>query len=266
MKKILFLVATLSVLFAGVEAEKNMIERDKVIKLNLMENKHRIRSISSESYAQLQPPSYANVYRIKRFNDQAKFYVWYADGKNFIRIEPQSDKFFACSASFAVIDNGTQRSIQLLQDDQSDSFCDDLYISATFRIKAYNFDPFDDTKPLTDIVYEGYDHGTKIYHLKAGVTAHGSSSQSVSSAPSCLPLLQTTTDPTTVKTTIKGKNFDINGFYIHYGNGAFDWIYVTRSSRKVYKLEKGVNDDYTLRWTYVNGISAEINGSSVTFK
>ena len=51
---------------------------------------------------------------------------------------------------------------------------------------------------------------------------------------------------------IKNKSFPLSGYYIHYGQGPFDWIYVNKSLSLVAKLEKGCNaKDGSLRWNFI---------------
>ncbi len=49
-----------------------------------------------------------------------------------------------------------------------------------------------------------------------------------------------------VRREIKGKSFPIDGYFIHYGAGKFDWIYVSNNKKMVAKLA-GMRGKY-LRW------------------
>ncbi|BCD62956.1 hypothetical protein NitYY0826_C1844 [Nitratiruptor sp. YY08-26] len=46
----------------------------------------------------------------------------------------------------------------------------------------------------------------------------------------------------------KKANYPINGYFVHYGEGAFDWIYNPRGSEGVYKLE-GLKPNGHFKWT-----------------
>jgi pimeloyl-ACP methyl ester carboxylesterase len=47
------------------------------------------------------------------------------------------------------------------------------------------------------------------------------------------------------------KSFDISGYYIHYAPGIFNWIYVDKNAKFLGKLERGSNEDGSLRWTKI---------------
>ncbi len=64
-----------------------------------------------------------------------------------------------------------------------------------------------------------------------------------------IPIIKEKTDPQIILNKVNNKPLDINGYYLHYGNGAFDWLYVPVKLKSAYKLEKGVDKDYSLRWT-----------------
>ncbi len=79
-----------------------------------------------------------------------------------------------------------------------------------------------------------------------------------------IPLITETSDPNEVLNQIKNKDLNINGYYIHYGNGTYEWIYIPVSLRSAYKLEKGVNENYSLRWTPLpQGIKIEKQGKKI---
>ncbi len=58
-------------------------------------------------------------------------------------------------------------------------------------------------------------------------------------------------DRQAVAQQLKNRSFPIDGYYIHYGPGAYDWIYITTTAA-IFKLEKGVDKDYNLRWSLVH--------------
>ncbi|SMC10049.1 hypothetical protein [Nitratiruptor tergarcus] len=47
---------------------------------------------------------------------------------------------------------------------------------------------------------------------------------------------------------LSNKNFPINGYFSHYGQGAFDWLYVSAISMNIYKLD-GMDENGYLKWT-----------------
>ncbi|SMC08890.1 hypothetical protein [Nitratiruptor tergarcus] len=267
MKKMFVLFALAILALAGVEDE-NMRLQQEVLQKDLLQRQHTpVLRGEGNIYAQLQPPAFAKQYDIKRYDEDATVYLWYQNGENFIRVEPKSTKFFTCSSSFAVVQNGMQHNLQLLQKEDGSSFCEYLYIPVTFKISSYSgslFDKFDDTIPLNDIIFEGYDSGAKIYHISVGVS-EGETASSSSSQSSCLSIITEQSDPNEIKSQILDKNFSINGYYIHYGNGDYEWIYIPASMQSIYKLEKGVDEKYHLRWLLINGVKATKNGDKITF-
>jgi len=56
-----------------------------------------------------------------------------------------------------------------------------------------------------------------------------------------------------VLTKTADKTFPINGHYVHYDTGNYDWIYIDPDGRTVSKLEQGVDIDGNLRWTEIQG-------------
>ena len=66
---------------------------------------------------------------------------------------------------------------------------------------------------------------------------------------------------------VKDKPLDINGYFIHYSDGAYDWIYVSKSKR-VYKLE-GMDEDGYLKWLnlswVINGVNIDKNSWKIYF-
>jgi len=61
-------------------------------------------------------------------------------------------------------------------------------------------------------------------------------------------------NPIDVAKAIQNKDYPISGYYIHYGNGRFDWLYTNPSASFLFKLE-GPNKDGGLDWTpiYIKG-------------
>ncbi|BCD61395.1 hypothetical protein NitYY0826_C0240 [Nitratiruptor sp. YY08-26] len=317
MKKLLFLWSLAILAIASIEDEKIILQK-KVLQYNALQQKYIpiMRSVG-DIYSQLQPPTTVNQHFVLYFNESALLYLWYQNGKNFIRVFPTGEKFFTCSASFKVIQNGIQHRIQLLQKEDGPSFCDELYTPTTFRIAPYSFDNFDDTVPINDLIYKGYVNGDKIYHLSAeiidGEVSNNNSFQTCESQVLCgkvedytkntenlpgapkivypkevvdqiienklskcrqdpkscginaIPIITTKSDPNKVINQIKNKEFSINGHYIHYGEGSYDWIYVPSSLKHVLKLEKGTDENYNLRWLLINGVKATKNGDKITF-
>jgi len=79
-----------------------------------------------------------------------------------------------------------------------------------------------------------------------------------------LPIIRETTDPYTVYNQVKDTPLPIKGYYLHYGSGRYDWIYVPFSLSSAYKLEKGVDEEYQLRWTPLpSGIVITKEGDSI---
>ncbi|WP_159445332.1 hypothetical protein [Nitratiruptor tergarcus] len=64
-----------------------------------------------------------------------------------------------------------------------------------------------------------------------------------------VPIITKKSDPNEILNQIKNKVFSIKGYYIHYGDGIFEWIYIPVSLKSAMKLEKGVKEDYSLIWT-----------------
>lgn len=59
----------------------------------------------------------------------------------------------------------------------------------------------------------------------------------------------TTSDLESIKNSIQDKSFKIQGVYINYGKGTFDWIYVMPDGSYAFKLEEGLNEKGQLRWS-----------------
>ena len=69
------------------------------------------------------------------------------------------------------------------------------------------------------------------------------------SLQNALPIHTPHTDTAALLQQLEGKELRINGYYIHYDKGTFDWIYIPASLRRAYKLERGIRKDYGLVWT-----------------
>ncbi len=81
-----------------------------------------------------------------------------------------------------------------------------------------------------------------------------------------LPIIRTTSNPYTIYNQIKDKAFPIRGYYLHYGSDTYDWIYVPYSLSSAYKLEKGVDEQYHLRWTPLPSETVIVkDGDSIIF-
>jgi hypothetical protein len=69
---------------------------------------------------------------------------------------------------------------------------------------------------------------------------------------------------------VAGKTKKIDGYFIRYGNGAFDWLYVNRETKEVFKLEgvKEYNGEFVLEWdkNISDYLKAEKNGEAFTFE
>ena len=69
-----------------------------------------------------------------------------------------------------------------------------------------------------------------------------------------------------VERQIKGKAFPIAGYFVHYGLGAYDWLYISSNKKLVAKLA-GMNGDY-LRWKplLIDAFDTiQIEGNSIYF-
>ena len=57
-----------------------------------------------------------------------------------------------------------------------------------------------------------------------------------------------TTSSNAAALAIQNKELVINGHFIHYAEGSFDWIYVVASGKGVYKLN-GLKEDGKFDWS-----------------
>ena len=54
-----------------------------------------------------------------------------------------------------------------------------------------------------------------------------------------------------VKSQLQNRKLEIKGYYLQFGGGAYDWIYVTPDGNYVAKLEEGVDKKGSLRWSWI---------------
>lgn len=108
--------------------------------------------------------------------------------------------------------------------------------------------------------YEDGVHDAVIYcqanPIECGIT-------STATVPSQTPL-------SVIKSAINNKTFLINGYFIHYGDDKFDWIYLTADLAFAAKLE-GMNPDGSFAWTFIQTPDNKNfvifkEGDEVTFK
>lgn len=60
------------------------------------------------------------------------------------------------------------------------------------------------------------------------------------------------TDVGSIVNSVQGKDIPIAGYYLHYGEGSYDWLYMDPKATYVFKLEEGVTKNGGLRWTPVD--------------
>ncbi len=85
------------------------------------------------------------------------------------------------------------------------------------------------------------------------------------------PMWNETTSIFSVGDALRNQEKDVNGLYLHYGEGAFEWVYWDFES--LYKLEHGSDHEGYLRWTAVHtpqkplfeSIEVSQDGRSLTF-
>jgi subtilisin family serine protease len=66
-----------------------------------------------------------------------------------------------------------------------------------------------------------------------------------------------------VSKVLAERSFKIDGYFIHYGDGAFDWLYVSSSLRFVAKLEGLKADGKYLKWKRLYFDSVKVNGEEI---
>jgi subtilisin family serine protease len=63
---------------------------------------------------------------------------------------------------------------------------------------------------------------------------------------------------------IANRSYPVAGYFIHYGSGPFEWVYVSASLHSVAKLE-GMDEKGYLRWKMLSFDHVERNGSQIRF-
>lgn len=58
-------------------------------------------------------------------------------------------------------------------------------------------------------------------------------------------------DLNSIRTQIQNREFKISGYYLQFGSGTYDWIYVTPDGSYAAKLEEGVDEKGNLRWSWL---------------
>jgi hypothetical protein len=61
-----------------------------------------------------------------------------------------------------------------------------------------------------------------------------------------------TTSKTSIKSKLQNSSYDINGYFIKYDSDTFDWIYVSKDTKNIAKLEPGSDSEGNVRWTFVH--------------
>ena len=65
---------------------------------------------------------------------------------------------------------------------------------------------------------------------------------------------------TIIRAIQKQDSYPINGYFVHYGSGPFDWLYRSRNTGGIYKLD-GMRSDGYFKWTpltqYFSGIEVK---------
>lgn len=81
----------------------------------------------------------------------------------------------------------------------------------------------------------------------------------------CTATLLAAADTTQIAQQIKKEaSYKIDGYFVHYGNGAFDWLYMTSSSKKAYKLEGIDPQTKYFIWTPLQGaLTIQKNGEYI---
>jgi len=65
---------------------------------------------------------------------------------------------------------------------------------------------------------------------------------------------------------LDGKSKSIKGYYIHYGEGKFQWIYITAGNKTPYKLEGWDEENKRIIWKNLSScLEANVEGKSITF-
>ena len=65
---------------------------------------------------------------------------------------------------------------------------------------------------------------------------------------------------------LNGKSKSIKGYYIHYGEGKFQWIYVTAGNKTPYKLEGWDEENKRIIWKNLSScLEANVEGKNIIF-
>ena len=92
-----------------------------------------------------------------------------------------------------------------------------------------------------------------------------SSSSSTQSSVSSAKSEKSSIDVEEIITTLAQKDYPINGYFVHYGSGPFDWLYYSQNTGGIYKLD-GMRSDGYFKWTpltqYFDGIEVK-NGDMI---
>ncbi|NPA03793.1 MAG: hypothetical protein GXO61_02920 [Epsilonproteobacteria bacterium] len=65
-----------------------------------------------------------------------------------------------------------------------------------------------------------------------------------------LPITKYETPKEEVVKALANRTIPVSGYYLNYGTGQFDWVYVS-PRKNVYKLEKGIGPNYALQWNVI---------------
>jgi len=58
-------------------------------------------------------------------------------------------------------------------------------------------------------------------------------------------------DLNSIKSQLQNREFRISGYYLQFGSGTYDWMYVTPDGSYAAKLEEGVDEKGNLRWSWI---------------
>ena len=80
-----------------------------------------------------------------------------------------------------------------------------------------------------------------------------------------IPIITTKSDTKAILDKLNGIPKQISGYYVNYGQEAYDWIYIPAGLSSAYKLEKGVDENYRLRWTpFPSNTKIHKSGNTIT--
>jgi len=66
-----------------------------------------------------------------------------------------------------------------------------------------------------------------------------------------VPIARYETPKEEVAQALANRTIPVAGYYLNYGKGQFDWVYVS-PRKNVYKLEKGIGPHYDLQWNVIH--------------